>query len=696
MGLTSAEAAPLASLQARPYAVELGTGPEPAALIALLHPDDQPAALWGRWFRGGVVVMRCPLRTVVGSTIADIAALIDDQPSVVTSADERSAAPIGGGWLSCAGFGPGTSAACFYDSLLRWRPSIGWSFEALGLEGRDDQLHVELEAWRGLLGSAASPVEIPVSADTFNTITSPAKARLEYLAGVDSAINRIHAGDFYQLNLCTRLVSRSAITAPALFAHVARRLDPAYGALMSTSDPHQTDVASTAVASFSPELFLRVRGSTVVTQPIKGTAPRHSGDTDSPALRASAKDAAENIMIVDLMRHDLGQVCRPGTVSVDALLEVQAHPGVWHLVSTVSGQLADGVTSGNLLSATFPPGSVTGAPKSSALRGIDELEPYERAVYTGTLGLDSPIAGTDRNVLIRTLELRGDRIELGVGGITVDSVPVNEWYECLAKAAPLVSALGADLDPGLSTPPPPVDDWQRSGGLLETMLAVGPNVLRLAAHLARLDRSCRELYGQGLPEDLAGTVTAVAAADTTTASSQHRIIRVVALPVSAVLRFDVTVAPRGPGRSGSSVALAERSEVSWRHKWANRREMVQAEQRAGGALPYFITPAGAGGQVAETSRGNLFCQRDDGVWVTPPLDEHLLPGVMRRDVLGLLERKDIEVRVEWYSARELRRSAAAFWTSSVSGAVAITAVDGHPVPAAVDLIDMINLELGTG
>jgi branched-subunit amino acid aminotransferase/4-amino-4-deoxychorismate lyase len=684
----------LAEWDAHPSAIPLGPGPDPAALIAQLNPDDHPAALWGQWFGGGVVVMRSPLRTRTAATVSDVLAVIDEQPLVAGGVVGRSDAVIGGGWLGCLGFSPGVSAACFYDSLLRWQPASGWTFETLGLAGREDDVSTQLNGWRRLLRGVVDNALPPVSVARFTTVDAPPSTRLRYLASIDSAIGRIHAGEFYQLNLCTRLVSSSADGAAVLFAHLAAKLDPPYGGLLITTPGEEQDGASTeALVSVSPELFLRVRGPTVISQPIKGTATRASGDADSPVLRASAKDAAENIMIVDLMRNDLSQVCRPGTVTVENLLELQAHPGLWHLVSTVSGQLVDGVTTGRLLAATFPPGSVTGAPKYSALGGIGDLEPYARGSYTGTLGFSSPLAGADFNVLIRTLECNDRKIELGIGGgITADSVATSEWDECLAKAAPLVSALGSDMDPDLQPSVPPISHWQRSGGLLETMLAMGSSVRRLAAHLARLDRSCRELYGEGLPDDLAARITNAVAVDEVD-SAVRRVVRVVARPGVAGLTFDVGVGALGPRTSGSSLALAARSELCWRHKWANRRQLERTERKQGAGLPYFLTGSG---QVAETSRGNLFSQRSDGVWLTPPLDHSLLPGVTRREVLDLLLRAGIPFSIEFFSAQALRDSAAAFWTSSLSGAVPVTAVDGFPLPEPQGLIAILNAELGIG
>ncbi len=206
-----------------------------------------------------------------------------------------------------------------------------------------------------------------------------------------------------------------------------------------------------AVASLSPELFLRRAGHAVTSKPIKGTA-RRGGDPGEAAaqlaeLERSAKNRSENVMIVDLVRNDLSRVCVPGTVTVPDLLGAEPHPGVWHLVSTVEGTLGDGVTDGDLLRAAFPPGSVTGAPKVRALEIIDELELAPREAYTGAIGYRSPVAGLELNVAIRTFEFAAGRCWLGAGGgIVADSDPEAEYAECLIKATPLITAIGARLD----------------------------------------------------------------------------------------------------------------------------------------------------------------------------------------------------------------------------------------------------------
>jgi len=239
------------------------------------------------------------------------------------------------------------------------------------------------------------------------------------------------------------------------------------------------------IASLSPELFLRRDGRTVTTGPIKGTAPR-SGDP--AALRGSEKDRAEHVMIVDLMRNDLGRVAEYGSVEAPVAPEAQPHSGVWHLVSEVRAQLAPGNGDAALLRATFPPGSVTGAPKVQAMKVIAALEATGREVYTGAIGFASPHAGLELNVAIRTFEADHEHLWLGVGGgIVADSDPEAELEECLVKARPLIDAIGGWIRPDPSL------------GVFDTLLVENGVAVNLDAHIARLARSVRELYGETLP-----------------------------------------------------------------------------------------------------------------------------------------------------------------------------------------------------
>src|SRR6185437_3218624 len=204
------------------------------------------------------------------------------------------------------------------------------------------------------------------------------------------------------------------------------------------------------IASLSPELFLRREGRGVTTAPIKGTVRRPRDERRArealAALRGSTKDAAEHVMIVDLMRNDLGRVSEYGSVVAPRTPDAEAHPGLWHLVTRVHGRLRPGVGDGELLRATFPPGSVTGAPKVQAMRVISTLEATRREVYTGAIGIASPIAGLDLNVAIRTFEISGDAIWLGAGGAVVaDSEPERELAEAFDKAAGPIAAIAGSL-----------------------------------------------------------------------------------------------------------------------------------------------------------------------------------------------------------------------------------------------------------
>jgi para-aminobenzoate synthetase component I len=254
-----------------------------------------------------------------------------------------------------------------------------------------------------------------------------------YSKGVVAIREAIANGDVYQVNLCRRL------SAP---------LPPGFdvlglGAALAEANPAphaatvRIDSVGLAVASASPELFLRRRGDVVETRPIKGTA--------APAGQFLAKDRAENVMIVDLMRNDLGRVCRYGSVEVPDLCREERHPGLSHLVSTVRGRLRPGVGWTELLAATFPPGSVTGAPKLAALDVIRRLEPVPRGVYCGAVGwVDTDSGAGDLNVAIRTFWVEDGRLHLGTGGgITWDSTPAGEWEETELKARRLLRIAAA-------------------------------------------------------------------------------------------------------------------------------------------------------------------------------------------------------------------------------------------------------------
>jgi para-aminobenzoate synthetase component 1 len=266
-------------------------------------------------------------------------------------------------------------------------------------------------------------------------------SREAYVAAAARVLDYLVAGDAYQVNLTQPFAAPLAAPAWALHAALARRHPVPYGAYL--------DLGTAAVVANSPELFLRRRGRRVETRPIKGTRPRGGDPIRDAALAAelerSPKDRAEHVMIVDLERNDLGRVCEAGSVTVEALARLDSHPSVHHLVSVVSGRLRSDVGLGELLRATFPGGSITGAPKARAMEIIEELEPWPREAYTGAIGLLHPGGDLELGLAIRTAVVAGGVVRYHAGGgIVVDSDPESELAEAWLKTAALRLALDED------------------------------------------------------------------------------------------------------------------------------------------------------------------------------------------------------------------------------------------------------------
>jgi para-aminobenzoate synthetase component 1 len=261
---------------------------------------------------------------------------------------------------------------------------------------------------------------------------------------VDDIRARLHAGECYQVNLTRRLACDTALDPVALFT----ALDDTNPAPYSGLYVFGPALPGLAVVSASPEMFLRVDGRDVETRPIKGTA------RDAGVLAHSAKDRAENIMIVDLARNDLGRVCEFGSVGVPVLCDIESHPGLHHLVSHVQGRLRAGCDLADLVRATFPPASVTGAPKPRVLQVIEDLEPVRRGVYCGAVGwIDGDAARAELAVAIRSFTIAGGRTFLGVGGgIVADSHAESEWAETELKSERLLEAAGACAAHHVGTP----------------------------------------------------------------------------------------------------------------------------------------------------------------------------------------------------------------------------------------------------
>lgn len=381
-----------------------------------------PAALIGEWF-GSRAIIAPSLQT---SEVAPGAAF-------VTAPGESGGGPVGGGWFGYRSYpDPGAdgrgpriplAAGGWSDTVLRCDRDGTWWYESLSGTAFPPWIVDALQA----APAQRSAVVAWGQAD-----------QAAHRLGVLACLEAIAAGEVYQACVCTQFSGLLDGDPIDFFIDAVTRTAPARAAYVAGDWG--------AVASLSPELFLRRRGESVTSSPIKGTLPAHA---DPAGLRASAKDVAENIMIVDLVRNDLGRIAHTGTVSVRELLAVRPAPGVWHLVSTVSARVATDLPMTDVLDATFPPASVTGTPKARARELLTGWEPHRRGVYCGTVGLASPLSGCELNVAIRTVEFAADgTATLGVGGgITADSVPTREWDECLDKAIPIIGQAAAGTQP---------------------------------------------------------------------------------------------------------------------------------------------------------------------------------------------------------------------------------------------------------
>ncbi|MFZ0835248.1 MAG: aminodeoxychorismate synthase component I [Mycobacterium sp.] len=397
----------------------LGDLGDPPAVLRALAAYGRPAALIGDWFDS---------RAVIAPSVTAVPVDVDRVFAVRASG--RGEGVVGGGWFGYLsypdagvdGLGPRIPVAAggWADFVLRQDRDGVWWYESLS--------DATLPNW------IAEALRSPIAPRPADVEWSRAD-RDAHRRGVLDCLEAIATGEIYQACVCTQFAGRLDGTPVDFFADAAARTSPARAAFIGGDWG--------AVASLSPELFLRRRGDAVASSPIKGTLPWHAHPS---ALRASAKDVAENIMIVDLVRNDLSRVAVTGTVTVPELLAVRPAPGVWHLVSTVAARVDVDVPMTAVLDATFPPASVTGTPKTRARQLLSQWEPHRRGVYCGTVGLASPIAGTELNVAIRTVEFdTGGGAVLGVGGgITTDSDPDAEWDECLHKAAPIVGAIRTD------------------------------------------------------------------------------------------------------------------------------------------------------------------------------------------------------------------------------------------------------------
>ena len=266
-------------------------------------------------------------------------------------------------------------------------------------------------------------------------------SKTQYQQAIERIQQYILAGDCYQVNFAQRFEAEFVGDPWTAYRAARTHLAGGFSAYLTLSEGH-------TILSLSPERFLRIEGGVITTQPIKGTAPRNlDPDKDAELARAlldSEKDRAENIMITDLLRNDLGQFCEPGTVTVTELCGLHSFGNVHHLISTVRGTLKKGTTPGHMLLASSPGGSITGAPKKRAIEIINELESHPRGAYCGSVFVLAGGGWLQSSIAIRTLEIRGNALQCwGGGGITASSHWEAEYQETLDKVGPIMDALDA-------------------------------------------------------------------------------------------------------------------------------------------------------------------------------------------------------------------------------------------------------------
>jgi para-aminobenzoate synthetase / 4-amino-4-deoxychorismate lyase len=452
-----------------------------------------------------------------------------------------------------------------------------------------------------------------------------------HAAAVGRIRDYIAAGDCYQVNLTFPFSGLLAGDPLALYARLRTAQPVACGGLVVTPEA--------CLLSFSPELFIERTDGVIRSRPMKGTAARDA-DADIDARRtadlaASAKDRAENVMIVDLIRNDLGRIARPGSVRVESLCAVETYPSLHQMTSTVSADCDAGLA--QVLAALFPCGSITGAPKVRAMQIIRELEPQARGVYTGAIGWVGPGGRFRFNVAIRTLTIDdGAAIRYGVGsGIVWDSRADAEYAECLLKAAFVRRA-----DPGFR--------------LIETLRLVDGGYPSRSLHLDRLQSSAGAL---GFACDRPAVEAALDALASRHAAGTFR----VRLTLGHGGDVELAAAPLFATPAGMTAVLSPH-RLDSRSPWLRHKTTVRAvydralasiadDQAVFDAI--FLNERN---EVCEGARSNVFVRRAPGEPLrTPPLSSGVLPGVLRRQLLESGE------AVEAVLYEEDLRSAAELW-----------------------------------
>jgi para-aminobenzoate synthetase/4-amino-4-deoxychorismate lyase len=548
---------------------------KPFVLLDDARVDGAPARLY-----------RDPLRILVAHTLAEVAGVLKD----VRAAQRAGLHAVG--YLA-------------YDAAAAIEP-------VLGPDVRTDDGTAPL-AWFGVFETYRTvpphdvPALLPDPAGAWNAAPVPEVDPGRYDRQFAAVQAEILAGGLYQANLTYRALMAVQGDPLSLYARLRTRAGAGYSALISTG--------AATILSLSPELFFALDGDRLTCRPMKGTARREASPAADAAavetLKRDLKQRAENLMIVDLMRNDLARVAVAGSVAVPELFAVESYPTVHQMVSTVTATLAPGQDAIDVMTALFPCGSITGAPKIAAMQAIARIEEAPRGLYTGTIARFDADGGAVANVAIRTLvwPRDGECAVLGAGGgIVADSRAAAEWDEAQAKLAFLTHDV-------------------RAFDLIETM-AFDPHygVVRVERHLARLAASARTF---GFAFDRHAVRNELQAATFRLRDAAR--VRLVLAPGGA-LAIEIGAMPDFPAEPVAVAVVplpVTPADIRLRHKTSDRGFYDRARRAAGCFEVVFERPDGL---LTEGSFTSLFVPRGD-VLVTPPLAEGLLGGVLRADLL---------------------------------------------------------------
>jgi para-aminobenzoate synthetase / 4-amino-4-deoxychorismate lyase len=458
-----------------------------------------------------------------------------------------------------------------------------------------------------------------------------------YTKAIHKIKRYIQKGDTYQVNYTTKLNFDLKGSPFALYSHLRRMQLTHFSALIHHD--------GTWILSLSPELFFRIENGVITSRPMKGTMPRgrtNIEDADiARTLAADPKNRAENLMIVDLMRNDIGRIAETGSVEVSSLFDVEKYRTVFQMTSTITGKLRDGITLVDIFKSLFPSGSVTGAPKLRTMHIIQELENSPRGVYTGAVGYISPDSTSVFNIPIRTIEIRGETGRMGIGsGIVWDSDPEKEYEECMLKAR------------FLTEPYKPVT-------LIES-LRYENGYLRLEKHLDRLIDSAAYF---DIPVQREALITLL---DGHVQNLQPDGIYKVRLTVDESGELHIESSPISatedqPVRLGLSLLHTSSGDRFLYHKTTNRELYTKEYNNAVRNGHFDVIFRNERGEITEGAISNIYIERD-GMLITPPVSCGLLNGVYRQFLL-----EEGKARESIIHKDELHNAGTIFVSNSVRG-----------------------------